>query len=254
MSQIYRQLDSLAICRRPDRLASLLLPGCCVLCRMPLQSHQLCSTCWSGLALLTPPLCQICGRPQPYATPDGICSICSLRPPVFRTIRAVCRYNQISRQLLTGYKHAGKLDRTPLLGRLCLPLFDTIATTNMLVVPVPLHRIRYLMRGYNQSAELARWLTGHMSGSNTDIEFAPNLLMRRIHTPSMAGKNKQARARNVRRAFAVNTEFPDSWKDRPIMLIDDVMTTGATLQSCADTFISSGHKNTISALVFARVL
>ena len=156
LSQIYGKLDSLVKSGRTDRLADMLLPGCCVLCRTPLQSHQLCSRCWAGMALITPPLCQHCGRPQPYATPDGICSICSLTPPVFSTIRAVCRYNQISRQLLTGYKHAGKLDRTPLLGRLCLPLFNAMASDNMLVVPVPLHRMRYLSRGYNQSAELAR--------------------------------------------------------------------------------------------------
>ena len=254
LSKISSMLETMLSHRLFDNMADLLLPGCCVRCRTPAQSHQLCSDCWTGLALIAPPICQLCGRPQPYQTPDGVCSICSLSPSGFDKIRAVCRYNTISRDLLTGYKHAGKLDRTPLLGALCLALFRSICAENSLVVPVPLHRMRYLARGYNQSAELARWLTGHISMQNSHVEFAPSLLIRHTHTPSMAGKNKQARIRNVRGAFSNNPATADDWKYRPILLIDDVMTTGATLKSCADRLRASGHTQSISALVFARVL
>ncbi len=254
LSSIFRLPTSKQTYRLFQPMADMLLPGCCVLCRTPAQSHQLCRDCWHGLALIAPPICQICGRPQAYKTPDGLCSICSLTTPIFAHIRAVCRYNATARDLLTGFKHAGKLDRTPLLGALCLALYESICADNSLVVAVPLHPLRYLRRGYNQSAELARWLFQHSRPHIRHAEFAPNLLLRQRHTPSMAGKDKTARRRNVRNAFAVNPNSDDDWKCRPILLIDDVMTTGATLQSCADTLTSAGHNNTISALVFARVL
>ena len=129
--------------------------------------------------------------------------------------------------------------------------FDALAETADLVIPVPLHPARYLKRRYNQSAELARWLCRNRPAG---IEFAPHLLVRVKATPSMAGLSKSRREQNVRRAFqlaspAVKTELAG----KNILLIDDVMTTGATLNSCTQTLLEAGAQS-VSALVFARVV
>lgn len=121
---------------------------------------------------------------------------------------------------------------------------------NMLVVPIPLHPIRYFYRSYNQSAEIARHLIPFYP---SELHFSPNLLIRKNHTASMSGKNRKQRLRNVQNAFAIGKKPPADWQQRPILLLDDVMTTGATLQACADSLTSAGHQARIAALVFARV-
>ena len=129
--------------------------------------------------------------------------------------------------------------------------FDALAETADLVIPVPLHPARYLKRRYNQSAELARWLCLNRTGG---IEFAPHLLVRVKATPSMAGLSKSRREQNVRRAFQLaNPAAKKILAGKNILLIDDVMTTGATLNSCTQTLLEAGAQS-VSALVFARVV
>ena len=131
------------------------------------------------------------------------------------------------------------------------PHFKALATDADIVIPVPLHRTRFLRRRYNQSAELARWLVIH---TKTEIDFAPQLLVRIKATPSMAGLSKDKRENNVRHAFRLADPARKFLiADKHILLIDDVMTTGATINSCAQTLLAAGAGE-VSALVFARVV
>ena len=131
------------------------------------------------------------------------------------------------------------------------PHFKALATDANIVISVPLHRTRFLRRRYNQSAELARWLVIH---TKTEIDFAPQVLVRIKATPSMAGLSKDKREYNMCHAFRLATPARKFLiADKHILLIDDVMTKGATINSCAQTLLAAGA-GAVSALVFARVV
>lgn len=231
-------------------MLNMLLPGACLICRQPTDSHQLCASCWVALGYISPPLCRLCGSPQGFALIDGICPACEFKPPELDHIRSVCRYTDISRQLIIGLKHAGQLNRAPYLVQMMAHSITELMCKNMMLVPVPLHPLRYFYRGYNQSAELARYVARTHPSS---LQFTPHLLRRSHHTPSMSGKSKKQRMRNVRNAFSITKDLPENWQNRPILLLDDVMTTGATLNACAHTLRRSGHQEQICGVVFARV-
>lgn len=177
-------------------------------------------------------------------------------------IRAALHYNDNSRQLILRFKHTDGLQLTPFLAAMVGRDFDmmtkamanTIADSGMadsgvpLVVPVPLHRQRYFLRRYNQSAELARHLC-HATGSG---HFAPEILIRRRPTASQGGLSRRQRHRNLAGAFAVDGQSRARLKGRQVILIDDVMTTGATLFAAAKCLTAAGS-GPVSALVLARV-
>ena len=131
-------------------------------------------------------LLQICPICQSFVIGAGLC--------------LDCWYDAASRQLILPFKHAGRIDIAPVMAAMLGPAFKQLADKTDIVIPVPLHARRYIKRRYNQSAELARWLCQH-HGSN--IEFAPQYLLRTKATPSMAGLTKSRREQNVRRAFAI---------------------------------------------------
>ena len=227
-----------------NQLANTLLPHLCPHCRSFCEGEGLCATCWQGLEQISTPYCSCCGRPLPYALPDSRCASCWVAPPPLTQIRAACRYDDVASSLVIRYKHADALHLTPLLVRLMRRFFDELSVPNQLVIPIPLGRRRYFRRRYNQSAELARYIAPD--------NFVPNLLIRQRNTPSQAGKNRKQRMDNVRGAFAVPAHQKPALADRPIMLIDDVMTTGATLFEAAKTLQKSGA-GPICGLVIARV-
>ena len=115
-----------------------------------------------------------------------------------------------------------------------------------LVIPIPLHRRRYLLRRYNQSAELARWL----APADT---FAPNMLQRRHHNKSQAGLSRAQRKKNVAGIFSVPHKYRDILSGRPVILVDDVMASGATLAAAARCLLAAGS-GPVKGLVVARVL
>lgn len=226
------------------RLANTLLPHLCPHCRTFCEGEGLCAACWKQLHQISEPFCSCCGRPLAHALPDSRCASCWVAPPPLNSIRAACRYDDIASNLVIRYKHADALHLTPLLARLMRRFYEELSEPNQLVIPIPLERRRYFRRRYNQSAELARY----MAPDN----FAPSLLIRQRNTPSQAGKNRQQRINNVRGAFVVPPAQKSSLAARPIMLIDDVMTTGATLFEAARTLQKSGA-GPICVLVIARV-
>ena len=131
------------------------------------------------------------------------------------------------------------------------PHFKALAAEADLVIPVPLHRTRFLKRRYNQSAELARWL---VMQTKIEIDFAPHFLVRVKATPSMAGLSKDKREHDVRHAFRLAAPVSKPLiADKHILFVDNVMTTGATINSCAQTLLAAGAGR-VSALVFARVV
>ena len=229
----------------------LILPPSCVVCRERLSAHGLCGACWAGLQPITDPLCSACGRPLPYAMRTDLCGACHTRLPEVRPLRALYRYDEMTRRLLVPFKHNDRLDMLPMLRRMMAQRFSELSVNSPLVVPVPLHRWRFFLRRYNQAAELARTLCQSQNAAHL---YQPDLLFRRKHTVSMGRLSRNDRAANVRGAFSTRAHIRRLAADQDILLIDDVMTTGATLESCAKCLRAETDCRQISALVLARVL
>lgn len=235
--------------RASARLANLVLPHQCVICRCFAESTGLCAACWRELALIAAPVCRRCGLPLGLTLSDPICAACFTDPPPLAAIRAALHYNDSSRQLILAFKHGDALQLTPFLSALVARDFAALCTTDTLVVPVPLHSRRYLKRRYNQSAELAR----HLCRITGVGQFAPDVLARRRATISQGGLSRHQRRRNLAGAFAVPPAKRADLAGRRVLLVDDVMTTGATLFEAAKSLAGSGSGE-VSALVLARVV
>ena len=230
-----------------NRATALLLPHQCVRCRQFADTTGLCAACWSSLAPVTAPMCRQCGLPLAEMLEDGICAACWATPPAIKRIRSALRYDDASRSLILKLKHGDGLQLVPFICRLMAGRFAELTSDNPLVVPIPLHRWRYWRRRFNQSAELARYLC-HQHGTGI---YAPELLLRTRATQSQGGLSLQARKRNLARAFAVSPGATVA--GQTVILIDDVMTTGATLNAAAGVLHRAGASE-VRALTIARVI
>jgi ComF family protein len=230
-----------------NRATALLLPHQYVSCRQFADTTGLCAACWSALAPITAPMCRQCGLPLAEMLEDGICAACWATPPKISRIRSALRYDDASRSLILKLKHGDGLQLVPFICRLMAGRFAELTSDDPLVIPIPLHRWRYWRRRFNQSAELARYLC-HQHGTGV---YSPVLLQRQRATQSQGGLSRQARKRNLAGAFAIN---PDAARaDRPVLLIDDVMTTGATLNAATRVLQRTGAPE-VRALTIARVI
>jgi len=228
----------------------LLLPRRCLACGATVESDgALCVECWPAIRFLGPPCCACCGLPFDYDQGDAaLCAGCAARPPPFDRARAVFAYDAASRGPVLAFKHADRIDAAPAFVRMMIQAAGDLLADAPVIVPVPLHRSRLLMRRYNQAAVLANRLA-----TETGLAVAADLLIRRRRTPSQGGLGASARRRNVQGAFAVRADREIALKDRRILLIDDVMTTGATVEACARPLLRAGA-NAIDVLTLARVI
>ncbi len=235
----------------PRWIADGLLPPLCLACDRPVvQSGLLCGPCWGAVNFIAPPYCRRCGYPFEYDSgPEALCGPCVREAPPYSRARAAMRYDEYSKALIIGFKHA---DRTEAAGRFGAWLRqaggDLIAEAE-LVTAVPLHWRRLLKRRYNQAALLAGALTEAHGG----LEFRPDLLLRTKATPPQGRLTRQQRRDNLRGAIALNPARRDVLGDKRVLLIDDVMTTGATLEACSRALLKAGARS-VDVLVLARVL
>ena len=203
---------------------------------------------WEDVTFLDAPWCEACGFPFEYAVEDGaLCARCSMRRPAYDHGRAAMAYDDGARALILSFKHGGRTEglasfaaQMRRAGREILPGAD-------LLIPVPLHPSRLIRRRYNQAALLGRALA-----KITHIRFDADILMRIRKTESQGRFNARQRAENVRQAFAVSDKALDRIQDAHIVLIDDVLTTGATLEACARTLKKAGAGR-VDGLCLARV-
>ncbi len=212
------------------------------------QSPGMSASAWGRIAFIEAPICHGCGSPFEYEMGDEVrCAICLARQPAYDHARAACLYDEHSRDLILKLKHADRTDLSGLFARwIARSAADLIPELDA-VLPVPLHRWRLLRRRYNQAAEIARPLA-RMTG----LVYLPDALVRARPTESQGGKSASGRRRNVAAAFSV----PGHWKSRIVgkrlLLIDDVLTTGATAEGCARALKRAGAAR-VDVAVVARV-
>ncbi len=203
---------------------------------------------WMRIDFLDAPVCDACGLPFAYDQgPGARCVACMARPPRFQRARAACLYDDASRDLILKLKHADRPDLGPLFARwLARAGTDVLAEADLLV-PVPLHRRRLFVRRYNQAAEIARPLARLCRRP-----YLPDALIRQRPTSIQGGKSGRGRRLNVKGAFVVPKWRRARLKDARIVLIDDVLTTGATAEACAKALLAAGAAS-VDLLVVARV-
>ena len=203
---------------------------------------------WSRIHFLDDPVCDGCGIPFEYAMGPGVrCAACEARPRAFARARAACLYDEVSRDPILKLKHGDRTDLGPLFARWISRASRDLLTNADAIVPVPLHPGRLLMRRYNQAAEIARPLS-RLSG----VPYLPDALVRRRATDTQGGKSGEARRRNVAAAFIVPPSRSRQVAGRRILLIDDVLTTGATAEGCARALLAAGAA-CVDLAVVARV-
>jgi ComF family protein len=229
----------------------LLLPPTCAACDMPVQRQgQLCAACFRLTGFVTEPCCRSCGVPFSATAQGGserLCPGCRAAPPVFGRARAALRYDAQARRLILPFKHA---DRTELVATLAPHMARAgagLLGEADLLVPVPLHRRRLFQRRYNQAALLARAI-----GRIAHLPVLPDALLRLRATASLGEKSAEQRTAEVADAFAVRASRAARIEGARVLLIDDVMTSGATANACARVLLAAGAAG-VDVLVAARV-
>lgn len=238
--------------RRAGRaLLDAVFPPLCVTCRAPVaEPYNLCAACWGEVSFLDGAECARCGLPFDVDPGAGtLCAACHAKPPSFDRARAVMRYDEASKGPLLALKRADRLDIVPAFARWLERSGRPLLAEADLIVPVPLHRVRLWQRRFNQAALLAGSLA-RASGLPSD----PLALVRTRLTRSQgAMPSASARRRNVRGAFKVPPSRESAVKDHTVLLVDDVYTTGATLEACAGALKKAGAARVL-VLTLARVV
>jgi ComF family protein len=225
------------------------LPTLCVACRAPVAGEGVCAACWSRLSFIAAPYCPRLGIPfacDPGA--DVISEEALVRPPAYRRARAAVRYDDVARALVHALKYQDRTDLAPVMGRWMARAGAEVLGEADLVVPVPLHWRRLLARRFNQAGALARGMAA-VAGR----PVASGVLTRVRPTAHQIGLSRTERAANVQDAFRVPAGSEAALAGRRIVLVDDVLTTGATSEACARALTRAGAAS-VDVLVFARVV
>ena len=232
-----------------SKIIEFIFPPVCPLCDAPVSIlGELCSDCWSAMSWITGPKCVRCGYPFPMelSLPDGaMCPVCASGKCELDGIRSACVYDDVSRGAMLPFKHGGRVHYAHFMSRAMIWALRDIADIDAdVVMPVPLARGRLFHRGYNQATLLARPIANAM-GVKMDVDS-----VRRKYRPDMGHKNARQRAENIHGVFYVVRS--DAIRGRKILLVDDVMTTGATFAELRRVLMRAGA-SAVYGVTFCRV-
>ncbi|MDE2334846.1 MAG: ComF family protein [Rhodospirillales bacterium] len=228
-----------------------MVPPLCLACDAPvLQVGQFCPSCFSRVHLIAAPVCERCGVPFAAAAQGGafgVCDACRRDPPPWRRARAALAYDAVARRLVLPLKYADRPETARHLAPLMARAGAALLAGAEVIVPVPLHRRRLFERRYNQAAVLARALAGPRVPALVDA------LVRTRATAPLAELGHAARTQEVAGAFAVRPSRVGALRGRAVLLVDDVLTSGATAAGCARTLLQAGAAS-VDVLALARAL
>jgi len=231
-------------------LLDQLYPPTCLYCDTPIAGAEgLCADCWRGLRPITAPLCPVLGLPFAVSLgPEARSAEAIADPPPFDRARSAVIYNDIARAIVSRLKYGDRPELARFCARTMVTACAEILEGDPVLVPVPLHRFRQWQRRYNQSTELCRALSEMCS-----LDIAPLLVRRTRRTLQQVGLGKDQRARNVAGAFTVRPEALAPIAGRRVVIVDDVITTGATVKALTRTLKRAGIEQ-IDVISFARVV
>lgn len=228
----------------------LILPNQCAACGELVEGGGvLCGTCWRQTPFIAGLVCDGCGVPLPGADDAGVlCDECLAWPPAWSRGRAALIYRDTAKRMVLALKHGDRLDlvgpASEWMARAAAPLL----TPGTVIVPVPVHRWRLMRRRYNQAALLA-----HGIARETRLTCVPDGLRRERPTGSQDGKSREQRYANLEGVFRVESKRAKQVARKPVLLVDDVMTSGATLTGCTEALREAGASD-VSTVVLARVV
>jgi ComF family protein len=229
------------------------LPPLCLGCSEVVETPGgLCAACWPGLSFIAPPHCARCAHPFAHHVGEGaLCSACAAQPPRYRRARAALVYDDRSRRIVLPFKHGDRTDIARACGGWMARAGAELLAEADLVAPVPLHWRRLFARRYNQAQLLARMALA--AAPSTRARLVPDLLRRRRWTGPQTGLGARQRHDNVRQAFDLHPRWAAMVAGKSVLLVDDVLTTGATVETCVRV-LQRGGASHVDVLTLARVV
>jgi ComF family protein len=232
-----------------NKCVQFFYPPLCPFCREKVEKDgMICADCWPSVSPITAPACRHCAIPLDVAfAEENVCVKCMTMPPEFDECRAVYIYGPLIKRLVLRFKNQQVTALASFMGNKMLAISRDIIDASDYIIPVPLHASRLKKRGFNQATLLAYQIAQSMRH-----KVKLNLLVRCKNTPSQGTLSRQARHKNLEGAFVVPSQLnPELLKNKIITLIDDVMTTGATLKECANALKKYEIKK-VNVVVFSR--
>lgn len=228
----------------------IVYPPGCIACRAATgEAQALCAACWGDIGFIERPYCERLGTPFAIDLGEGLLSPAAIAdPPVFARARAVCRFDGTARELVHCLKYGDRTELAQTLGRMMTQAGRELIADAGLIVPVPLHRTRLWSRRFNQAAALAV-VVSRLGG----LPLSPLALARVKRTRQQVGLTRAQRAENLQGAFRVPPGMKPQIEGRRILLVDDVLTTGATANAASRALLRAGAE-AVDILTFARVV
>ena len=236
---------------RLQSVIQAIYPFSCVACDAPVEgAHGLCAACWSDTGFISGTICDACGAPLPGESDGSVvhCDDCLTTPRPWAHGRAVLTYQDVGRRLVLALKHGDRTDLVPTLAGWMAKTARELVAHDTLIVPVPLHWTRLLRRRFNQAGLLAQSL-----GRALGCEVCVDALLRPKRTVLLDGHGRDARFAVLGGAITVHPKRRHLVKGRPILLVDDVMTSGATLSAASEALLAAGAAK-VSIVTLARVV